>query len=197
MEASGVILAGGKSSRMKSNKAFAKIVGKPSIEIIIDRFTSFFAETMIISNEVEVYQGCGIKIYPDVYPGLGPISGIHSGLYHSNTDGIFVIGCDMPFVNMELVQLMLEKLEGYDAVVPEIDSFLQPISAVYRKTCLPVFTECLENKRLKLTMVFNELNTLILDEKDIKQFGDAKEIFFNINDLEDLKLAQQMAGRLL
>ncbi len=197
MSVSGVILAGGKSSRMNFNKAFAEIAGKPIVEVIIAKFTRFFPETIIISNEPEAYQSYGLKVYPDVYPQLGPISGIHSALYNSSTDVVFVLGCDIPFIKMELVKLMLQKLGGHDAVVPKVGAFLQPISAVYSKKCLPVFTDCLENQKLKLTLVFKELDTVILPEAEIKQFGNLEEIFFNVNNSEALGIARKMAGRLL
>lgn len=197
MKASGIILSGGRSSRMKYNKAFAEITSRSSIEIIIDKFRSFFDETIIISNELELYKRFGLPVYTDIYPRLGPISGIHSALYRSSFESIFLLGCDMPFINMSLVELMLEKLNGFDTVVPRINSYLQPTSAVYRKSCLPLLTDCLENNKLKLTMIFRELNSLILDESQLQQFGPIEEILFNVNDSEALMTARQMAGRLL
>lgn len=197
MKASGIILSGGRSSRMKYNKAFAEITSRSSIEIIIDKFRSFFDETIIISNEPELYKRFGLPVYTDIYPRLGPISGIHSALYRSSFESIFLLGCDMPFINMSLVELMLEKLNGFDTVVPRINSYLQPTSAVYRKSCLPLLTDCLENNKLKLTMIFRELNSLILDESQLQQFGPIEEILFNVNDSEALMTARQMAGRLL
>jgi len=197
MKATGVILAGGKSSRMKFNKAFADIRGKSVIEIIIDKFKDFFEEIIIISNEPQLYQKFGFRVYTDIYPRLGPISGIHSALDHAIFDIAFILGCDMPFVNMKLVQFMLQKLKNYDSVVPEIDNYLQPTSAIYSKKCLPVLTDCLENNKLKLTMIFKELDTVIISEKELKQFGEVKDLFFNVNDSDALTQARQMAGRLL
>ncbi len=197
MKASGVILSGGRSSRMKYNKAFAEINSRSSIEIIIDKFSAFFDETIIISNEPEIYKKFGLPIYTDIYPRLGPISGIHSALCHSGFDAIFLLGCDVPFISMPMVKYMLNKLNGFDTVVPSIDSYLQPISAVYSKSCLPLLTDCLENNKLKLTMIFEELNSLIVDENDLQQFGTIEEILFNVNDSKALITARQIAGRLL
>jgi molybdopterin-guanine dinucleotide biosynthesis protein A len=197
VKASGVILSGGRSSRMKYNKAFAEINSRSSIEIIIDKFSAFFDETIIISNEPEIYKKFGLPIYTDIYPRLGPISGIHSALCHSGFDAIFLLGCDVPFISMPMVKYMLNKLNGFDTVVPSIDSYLQPISAVYSKSCLPLLTDCLENNKLKLTMIFEELNSLIVDENDLQQFGTIEEILFNVNDSKALITARQIAGRLL
>jgi len=197
MKTSGVILAGGKSTRMKFNKAFACIAGQPVVQIILDKFTVYFDETIIISNEPQLYKDLGFKICPDIFPGLGPVAGIHSALYHASNDRIFVMGCDMPFMNMSLISFLLDSLEDYDCVVPELDTRLQPLSAVYSKKCLPVLTECLEHDKLKLIRVFEELYTRVIDEMQMKQFGNPQEIFMNVNDQTALELAQQIAGRYL
>ncbi len=197
MKSSGVILAGGKSTRMKFNKAFACIAGQPVVQIILDKFKHYFDETIIISNEAQLYEHLGFKIYSDVFPGLGPVAGIHSALYHARNDRIFVMGCDMPFMNMALVRFLLDSLEDYECVVPVLDTHLQPLSAVYSKKCLPVLTECLKNDKLKLIRVFEELHTREIAEMQMKQFGNPREIFMNVNDQAALEIAQQIAGRYL
>jgi molybdopterin-guanine dinucleotide biosynthesis protein A len=195
MKASGVILAGGKSSRMKFNKAFAQIAGKSVISIIVDKFASFFDETIIISNDPQLYYDLGPVVHTDIYPHMGPVSGIHSGLFHASHDQAFILGCDVPFMNMELVKYMINLLDDYDCVVPEIDTYLQPLSAVYTKKCLPVLTNCLKNDKVKLIRIFEELETLILNRNELKKFGVVEELFLNVNDLEALNRAKQIAGR--
>lgn len=196
MKASGVILAGGKSSRMKYNKAFAEIGGRPVIDIIINKFVKTFDETLIISNDPEEYTSLGIPVYTDVYPRLGPISGIHAALYHAACDTVFVLGCDMPFMSMDLVSYMMEQLGDHDTVIPEIDGYLQPISAAYRKTCIPVMQDCLEKELLKLVLVFKELDAVKLHEREMSRFGKVREMFFNVNDEQALTRARAIAGRL-
>ncbi|MDD3270468.1 MAG: molybdenum cofactor guanylyltransferase [Syntrophomonadaceae bacterium] len=195
MKASGVILAGGKSSRMKYNKAFAEIAGRSVINIIVDKFARVFEEIIIISNEPQLYYELGPVVYTDIYPHMGPVSGIHSGLYHAHHDQAFILGCDVPFMNMELVEYMISLLGGYDSVVPEIDTYLQPLSAVYSKKCLPVLTNCLENNKVKLIRIFEELNALTLNRNELEKFGAVEELFLNVNDLEALNRAKQIAGR--
>jgi molybdopterin-guanine dinucleotide biosynthesis protein A len=196
MKASGVILAGGKSSRMKFNKAFAQIAGRSVISIIVDKFTRLFDEIIIISNEPELYQELGPAVYTDIYPRMGPVSGIHAGLCHARHDQVFILGCDVPFMNMEMVEYMFSQLGDYDSVVPEIDTYLQPLSAVYSKKCLPVLTKCLENNKVKLIRIFEELNPLILNRNELEKFGVVEELFLNVNDMEALNKAKEIAGRL-
>ena len=192
---SGVILAGGKSSRMKFNKAFAEISGQPVIHIILDKFAALFEEIIIISNDPELYTYLGVPVYTDIYPRMGPVAGIHSALYHCRHDSAFVMGCDVPFMSMELVRMMISRLDGYDSVVPRLDNQLQPLAAVYSRRCLPVLTACLETNRVKLIRIFDELNALEITRNEIEKFGVAEEMFLNLNDIEALDLAAQIAGR--
>lgn len=180
---------------MKFNKAFAEISGRPVINIILDKFTTVFDEILIISNETELYKEMGVPVYPDVYPRMGPVAGIHSALYHCSHDSAFVMGCDVPFMNMDLVQMMISRLDGYDSVVPKIDTHLQPLAAVYSRSCLPVLQQCLETNRVKLIRIFDDLNALEITRNEIEKFGVAEEMFLNLNDLEALNLATRIAGR--
>lgn len=195
MKASGVILAGGRSSRMKFNKAFAEIGNKPVINLIIDKFEQFFDETIIISNEPHLFNHLGPQVYTDIYPCMGPVSGIHSGLCHSRYDQIFILGCDMPFISMDLIEHMISLLGDYDSVVPEIDSYLQPLSAVYSRKCIPILKACLENNLVKLIRIFEEINALTLSRHELEKFGIVEDMFLNINDIEALGRAKQIVGR--
>lgn len=180
---------------MKFNKAFAQIAGKSVINIIVDKFIRSFDETIIISNEPHLYDDLGLEVYVDIYPHMGPVSGIHSGLSHARHDQIFILGCDMPFINMALVEYMFTQLGNYDSVVPEIDTYLQPLSAVYSNKCLPVLTNCLENDKVKLIRIFEELNALALNRDVLANFGKVEEVFLNVNDVQALDKAKLIAGR--
>lgn len=194
MQCSGVILAGGKSSRMKFNKAFAPIGKTIVIDMIIEKFFALFDEVIIITNEPELFSNYPVKVHTDIFPYHGPVSGIHAGLSYASNDRIFVQGCDMPFVNPRVVEYMVGKLGHHDAVVPVIKSYLQPTSAVYRNSCLDLLTSCLEKKLLKLTRFFEDWDTLYLDEKELQAFGNLDKMFFNINTIEALERAGILWG---
>jgi len=195
VKATGVILAGGRSSRMKFNKAFAQVGGKSVIKIIIDKFGPFFDETIIISNDPELYEHFGFPVYKDIYPRMGPVSGIHAGLFYAQHEAVFILGCDMPFMNMPLVKYLLESLNDYDSVVPEIDSYLQPLSAVYSKNCLPILNACLKTNRVKLIRIFEELKALVVPRDILAKYGVVEEMFLNVNDIKALNEAISIAGR--
>ncbi|MGI6413750.1 MAG: molybdenum cofactor guanylyltransferase [Syntrophomonadaceae bacterium] len=197
IKTSGVILAGGKSTRMKFNKAFADINGMPVIQIIINKLQKVADEILIISNKPELFAGFGLEVYPDIYPYCGPVSGIHSGLTHASYDAIFVIGCDVPFIDIELVRYLRNKINGFDCVVPEIGGRLQPTSAFYHKSCRPVFEDALKQQKLKLTWLLSELKMVVVKQEELQQFGNVNNIFLNVNSRDMLEKARELAGGLL
>jgi len=198
MQVKGVVLAGGQSSRMNFNKAFANIGGKSSLQIILDKFHKIFAETIIITNDPELYAGYTQRIETDLFPRRGPVAGIHAGLYYASYDTVFVMGCDMPFIDTSLIAYLVDQLGKYQAAVPEIEGCLQPLAAVYSRSCLPVFEYHLQNDKLKLIRIIEEeLDIRVVKEEELAQFGQVKEIFLNVNDAAALQKAQQIARRLL
>lgn len=194
MRASGVILSGGRSSRMNFNKAFAEISGTPVLEIIINKLSKCFDDLMIITNEPELYKGMGPAVHTDLYPQMGPMAGIHAGLYYSQYESIFLLGCDMPFFSMELAAHMLSQGAEYDCVVPVINKKLQPLSAVYNSTCMPELIDCLDNNKLKLIRFVESINTRYLYENELLPFGNLETMFFNVNDMAALIRAREMYG---
>lgn len=192
----GVILAGGYSSRMKANKAFVKVGGIAIIDRIIPEFARAFQETMIICNEPELYQAYGVPVFADIYPRQGPVSGIHAGLFYASKNWIYVQSCDLPFMNPDLAKMLGQKAASgdYDCVVPEIDGHLQPLSALYRKTAMPIMEDCLSHDRLKLTRVIaEELVMCRVPESQLESLGDLSLMFLNVNDEDTLYIAEQRA----
>lgn len=198
MRISGVILSGGKSSRMEENKAFVKVGGKRIIDIIVERLSRYFDDIVIITNQPEIYQDLGVKVASDVIPHQGPLSGLHAGLIHTDGDAIFAVACDMPFINMDLAFYMIDLLPGFHAVAPLVKGRFQPLFAVYGRSCLPIFEDCLLHGRLKVSRVYQEeLNVKYISHEEVARFGDADVIFCNVNSPEKLRKAQEIAKRVI
>ena len=106
-DVSGVILAGGKSSRYGKNKAFIKINGIPLIEKVITVMGSVFQELIIITNTPHKYSHLRLPVYKDLIEGLGPLGGIFTGLTAISKDAGFFVACDMPSLNRELLRHMV------------------------------------------------------------------------------------------
>lgn len=190
---SAAILAGGRSSRMGSNKALERLNGVTVMQYILDRLRPQFQEILIVTNEPALFNRYPGRVITDIYPRKGPIAGIHAALSHISEKRLFLLSCDMPFVEAALIRHMLGLAADYDAVIPVVAGRIQPTAAVYQQSCLPLLTDCLENDKLKLTRIFGDLHTLYVEEAVLSAFGPVREMFFNINDPAALKKAREIA----
>ena len=133
----GIILAGGKSTRMQANKSFEKIKGRTLIEIIVNILKPIFNDKIIIiTNETELYGHLNVRLHRDLLQGKGPLGGIYTGLMVSPSFYNFFLPCDMPFVNGEAIEYMIEEKEGYDVIVPVIRGYIEPLYGIYSKSAL-------------------------------------------------------------
>lgn len=105
---SGIILAGGKTSRMGTDKALLKLGDGYIISRITQILISVFTNVLIISDRLTSYEFLGIPIYPDIIKQKGPLSGIHSALVNSKTEDNFIITCDLPMISRDVIKYLLE-----------------------------------------------------------------------------------------
>ena len=182
----GVILAGGKSSRFGINKAFCEINGSRLIDIVAGLLTSIFTRTVLITNNPEEYSYLGLPIREDLIRGLGPIGGILTGLEDIRDEAGFFIACDMPFVSEDLIRYIVSVRGEFDAVVPKIDWKIEPLHALYRKSCLPVIRELITSGVYQTIKAFDRLNVRYLNEAEIKANDPQMRSFFNVNRPEEL-----------
>lgn len=183
MKAAAIILSGGKSSRMGTNKALLKINEKTNIERISDRLKPLFDDIILVTNDLEQYEFLGLKIVSDQFPGMGPLAGVHAGLKASEYETNFIVACDMPFVSGELAQALVDKSSDYDAVIPVINGKQQPLFAVFQKRAAIEVEQCIKQERLRMKHLLDRLNVLYVTEKDLETNSshDLERVFFNMN----------------
>ncbi|MEW6244519.1 MAG: molybdenum cofactor guanylyltransferase [Bacillota bacterium] len=196
MSVTGVVLAGGRSTRMGKNKAFVEIDGLPMIELIIQRLSLCVDDIIIISNDPGALASVGHPVFGDLIPGRGPLGGIQSGLVHAPSTPIFFIACDLPFFSVPLVRYMLELAPRYDVVVPKIGGYFEPTHACYSKSCLPFIEPILKEDAPRIIRLYDQVSVRTITEQDASRFGDLNRMFFNINTPEDLKRARALGVRM-
>lgn len=145
----GVILAGGKNSRMGTDKGLLAVNGQRIVERMIGVMKSLVDEIIIISNSTN-YDYLGYKIYPDLIKDCGPMGGIYTALSCSDTPKNFVVSCDMPFVSPELVRFIIENSNDCEIAIPQHGGMLEPLCAVYDKSCKEQFGVLLQSKELRM-----------------------------------------------
>ncbi len=194
MKFSSIVLAGGKSSRMKMNKALLLMGEKTFIEIIVDELDAISDEVIVVTNSPEDYSFLSCKLVKDIFVGGGPLAGIHAGLKRAKNQYSFVTACDMPFGRGVLAQKLIEIADGYDGVVPKKGEYLQPLSAVYAKQCIPILEKSLEENRYKISSFYPQMNFFYPDWEELLGEELAEKAFLNINtpiDLQEFKKHQE------
>jgi molybdopterin-guanine dinucleotide biosynthesis protein A len=180
-----VILAGGGSTRMKSNKALLPFDGERFIERIYRQLSAIFRETLLVTNTPELYRALPCRKVPDIYPGMGALAGIHSALMHSETSYIFAVACDMPNLKQAVIRRLVGRINGQDVIIPESDGGLEPLHAVYGKGAIPVIEEQLSNGNKKIVECCKLLTTTVLTKEEIGLLDPDFRSFRNINTPEE------------
>jgi len=182
----GIILSGGRSLRMGQNKAFIQIEGLPIIERICTLFKQVFREVIIVTNETELFQNLGSKIYTDIIPNKGALGGLYTGIYCSIFEYSFCVACDMPLINKSLVQFLIQNIRGEDVIVPRTKDGLQPLHALYSKNCLNAMKETIERGKYKILDFYSRVKVKIIEEEDFICLDPSKASFINVNTPEEL-----------
>lgn len=182
----GVILAGGKSSRMGTNKSFLKLGNQTIIERITELMKSIFSEVMIITNTPEEYMHLNLPLFEDIYKWKGPLAGIHSALTHSSTDKIFVLSCDVPLMSEKMIKFIIEYKSDKPIKFCEAAGYLQPLVGVYSKEILNDAEKFLSSSEVSDKSFHQFLKSVkaeIINPENLPFYKD--ELFFNVNRQED------------
>lgn len=192
--ACGCILAGGKSSRMGTNKALLEFQGQKLIERIAGQFAQWFDQVVLVTNTPDEYGLLGLPTVGDRIPGLGPLGGIEAGLAASRHRAAFLAACDMPFLSRDLIGHLLDLAADADAVVPVVGGEYEPMHAVYTRDCLQPVRANLDAGIYKIIRFYQQVRLRTVAEADLARFGPVRKLFFNCNTPEDLDRAVRLAG---
>ena len=192
----GVVLAGGRSTRMGTNKALLEFDGARLIERLVRTIRPLFSEIAIVANDPETYAYLGVPIWPDRIPGKGALGGIYTAVFHSICPQTFCVACDMPFPNPTVISYLRDLAPGYDVVVPQTAGGYQPLHAVYSKSCLPLMQAMILADRLKIDPLFPAVRLRTVEETELTPLDPCLLCFVNVNTREELEAAARQAGRI-
>jgi len=183
----GVILAGGKNSRIGTNKAFLVVNGTRIIDRTVGIFKDIFAEVIIVTNEPLAYLDQNVTIVTDILPDKGALGGLYTGLFFASHNRAFVCACDMPFIDKKFIEYMMSQAGSYDVVSPDAGDGWQAMHAIYDKKCLPEMKSLLDQGKLKITAMYKSCKTLTIRSNIIDTFDPGKKMFLNVNTYDDLQ----------
>jgi len=191
---SGVILAGGNSSRMKSNKALLPYDGERFLERVYRIMSTIFADVILVTNDPELYTFIPCRKVSDIFSGKGALAGIHAGLIRSATPYVFVVACDMPNLNEALIRRVVSEISGQDVIIPESDGGLEPLHAAYGKGALPVMEAALSRGKKKIVDCFPLLRTTVVSRHEVAAIDPGFRSFKNINTPEEYFRLREETG---
>jgi molybdopterin-guanine dinucleotide biosynthesis protein A len=182
----GIILSGGKNSRMGENKAFLRVNGERLIDRTVRLFRAIFREVIIVTATPLDYLDQPTVVVTDILPEKGALGGIYTGLFFATHEKAFVAACDMPFLNSAFMEYLITRASGYDIVVPETSDGLQPLNAIYSRRCLPTIRGLLDRNRLKIIGFYPGHAQLKISAETIRSYDPEGRMFMNINTHDDL-----------
>jgi molybdopterin-guanine dinucleotide biosynthesis protein A len=191
---SGVILAGGLSKRLNGrDKAMIAIHGKPILDHIVAVYSDIFSEIILVTNTPQAYLNWNMLTVTDLLTTRSSLTGIHAGLFYASRPYVFVSACDAPFLKPELVQLLISQARpGTDAVIPETANGLEPLCAVYSKSCMKTIESHIQQEKLKIQRVFQESRINRISEARVRKADPDLVSFVNINTPEDLMAVKSL-----
>lgn len=186
-----VVLAGGKNSRFGGeDKAFVAVDGVPMIERILNQLNKIFNDILVITNQPGKYKDYGnMRLATDIIKEAGPLGGIHSAMRNTGTPSIFVVSCDMPYLDAGIIEDQLDlffRLNDPDILMPRINSGIEPLHGIYRTELAGRLEKfLLTTNNFSIRAFMKELDVAYLDLHDSPK---VKRAFSNINRPDDIIL---------
>jgi molybdopterin-guanine dinucleotide biosynthesis protein A len=183
-DVTGVILVGGKNSRMGRDKAFLPIGGVPIFERVLEVLKRHLEKVILIGDRPERFTRYGLPVHPDLYPGSS-LGGLYTGLHVSETRYIFAAPCDLPFASDDLLQYVISLREEFDVVVPMTGGDPEPLFALYSKDCLNPMRELLEAGNFRIFDFYPRIRVRRVLETDLRHLDGSDKAFLNVNTPEE------------
>jgi molybdopterin-guanine dinucleotide biosynthesis protein A len=186
------VLAGGKSSRMGSDKAFLRLGDETLLSQAL-KLTGAVASEVCIVGDAKKFSPFG-RVVEDVYRERGPLGGIHAALSGSTTEVNVMLAVDLPFVTQKLLQYLLSRAleSGAMVTVPRTGSGFQPLGAVYRRGFAEVAEQSLLEGKNKIDSLFARVETCVIEESELVRAGFSEQMFRNLNTPEELEKAKEL-----
>jgi len=177
------ILAGGKSSRMGFDKQLLMEDDRRILETVIETLKQEFTDILIVTAKPQLYEGMGVRLCSDLYPGKGPLAGVHAALSYARSQYVYLLACDMPVVNLPFIRHMKQKLQetGMDICASRYNDRMEPFNTFYSRSLLGDVIHRLETGNSSLFRFINASRACILDQEDAACFDKELRMFTNIN----------------
>lgn len=196
-----MILAGGAGSRLGKEKSLIEFDGRPLIQWSVEKLALFAEDVVVVARGPEQARQLE-DLIPDAViacdgiSGYGPVAGLAAGLGQARSEYVLAVGCDLPFLNFDVINLLFELAEGWDAAVPTRENgMMEPLHSVYKRDAL--FSACqraIERGERRIRVPLSMLRIKCVAVELLKKLDPELLTFFNLNTREDLDLARCLWG---
>lgn len=198
---SGVVIAGGKSTRLGTDKRRLRLWGSAGPTLLahtVGLLAEQCHEVIVVLNDPEEWADLPARLVPDLFPDAGSLGGIYSGLVAASQPYIFAVAADMPFLNGELIAWMLRQPRDYDVLVPRIGGQarnrlgVESLHAVYGVGCREPIRQQLAAGNPQVIGFFGEVRVTFVEPETISRLDPKASAFTNVNTPEELQEVQRM-----
>jgi molybdopterin-guanine dinucleotide biosynthesis protein A len=188
----GIILAGGKSTRMGEDKAFIEVGEVPLFERAYRVLREIFSEIIIVANDARPFENYEARLQKDIISDKGALGGLYTGLFHSQSHHAFCAACDMPLLNPRLIKYMAEERDEYDVIVPRTRDGLHPLHAIYSKRCLNPMRQLLNRDDLRIVNFFPQVTVRYIEEMEIRELDPHMRSLISVNTEEEMEAVRDI-----
>jgi molybdopterin-guanine dinucleotide biosynthesis protein A len=194
LDCTGVILAGGRNSRFPgTNKAFHKVGANTMLARIHALFSRMFREVILVVNEPALFLDIDALVVTDIDPSRCSLAGLHAGLFHAGFEWSYVTACDVPFVSEKIMRYLFTQISpGKQVIIPRTWEGLEPLSALYHKSCLPRIEATLEKKIFMVKKFYKPERVKQIPPRILETLDPELRFKFNVNTPADLETARGM-----
>jgi molybdenum cofactor guanylyltransferase len=198
IEVTGVLLAGGKSRRMGEDKRYLVVGEQTLLERGLGVLRSMFHEVLVVIAQDSAPLDIDARVVRYLVPDCGSLGGIYTGLTHATSPYIFVVACDMPFLNQAVITQFTNRRDTADIVMARLATRLHPMHALYGKGCLPAMEQMIVVRQLKIQELVSHtsLRVQYVTEADLLSIDPSWRSFHNVNTPEDLEVACSLLARI-
>jgi molybdopterin-guanine dinucleotide biosynthesis protein A len=192
-DVTGILLAGGKSRRMGEDKRFLLVGERSLFDRSLDVLRSLFQNVLVVIAQDSPPLKTDVPVLQDLVPDCGGMGGLYTGLRQAKTEHVFVVACDMPFLNPAVIRYIVGLRADTDIVMAHLENGLQPTHALYSRRCLPVVEEMVRSHRVKVQDIVSHpaLRVRLITKAELIKIDPEGRSFLNVNTQSDLDSARK------
>jgi len=180
---------------MGADKAFLTVGDVPLIDRVLAATRAVCDKTIIITNTPDTFTYLDVELFTDIHPGFGSLGGLHTGMFHARTDTVFVLGCDMPFIEPKLMEYIISIRGDADIAVPVLGRYYEPLFSAYSRTVIAEVERTIEAGRRQIVSFFPRMRLRAVSEWELRAIDPELDSIMNINTPGDLIRAEEIAKR--